>query len=153
MRCNVGVNPKYLLDQHLIAEYEELPMLIGSLKYWNWEIKSEIPIKFKLGTGHMNFLKIRLAYIKRRHIEIKKEMNIRGFKNDSLTIDLKNIDNKFCNDWKPDWEATIIIRKRIIQRILNFKDITWWRFHRKKMNKRKIDLIIDLNFRGELFYV
>jgi len=51
MRCNVGVNPCYLTDQWLIAEYRELPMVIGSLRINNWEIKSAVKSSFTERAG------------------------------------------------------------------------------------------------------
>ena len=154
MRCNVGVNPRYLFEQHLIAEYRELPMLIGSLKYLNWQIKSPIPERFTLGTGHMNFLKVKLKYIQRRHIEVKKEMERRNIKHDFLSINLINIDPYFCNDWQPDLIDSNIIRKRITEKILNFPDLLWWRYnHIKFDDKNDILRIINIIEKGELFYV
>ena len=41
-RVNIGVNPKHLSDQHLIAESVEITMITGSLRKNNYEIKSEV---------------------------------------------------------------------------------------------------------------
>jgi deoxyribonuclease (pyrimidine dimer) len=154
MRCNVGVNPRYLFDQHIISEYREAVLLIGSLEYHNWQIKSPIPKRFTLGTGHMNFLKVKLKYIQRRHIEVKKEMERRNIKHDFLSIDLTNIDPYFCNDWFPIMEDSQIIRKRIIEKILNFPDLLWWRYNHVKFdNKNDILRFCDIIIKGDLFYV
>ena len=32
MRVNVGINPKYLTNEHLLAEYHEIQMLASTLK-------------------------------------------------------------------------------------------------------------------------
>ena len=120
MRCNVGVNPRYLFDQHLLPEGRELNRILGSLKYWNYEIKSPVPNNFKLGAGHMNFLKMRLKYLQRRQKEVVKELERRNIKHDLFCMDLTNISQEFCNDWQPPLIDTQTIRNRIIERILNY---------------------------------
>ena len=118
MRCNVGVEPRFLADQHLIAEYRELNMVVGSLRLWDWEIKSVIPDEFNLGIGHMNFLKNKLRYLQRRHEHVISEMKFRGFKCDLVRVVLDGIDPKFCNDWVPTKRDSDVIRQRIYQKIL-----------------------------------
>jgi len=151
MRCNVGVNPIYLFDQHLTAELVEIPMVIGSLKYWNWEIKSHIPEKFKLGEGHMNFLKIRLKYLKRRHEEVKKEIRRRRINNQKSNVDLTDIPEKFLGDWEPTLDSTNIIRSRIIERIL--AKPKYWRYYRQYPDNTEFQILLHYLKNGELFYV
>ena len=72
----VNVIPVYeLSDQHLIAEYRELPRTI----------KQDINVtnasnSYILGTGHMRWACNHQQYTFRRFIEICKEMHFRGFK-------------------------------------------------------------------------
>ena len=154
MRCNVGVNPRYLFDQHLCAEVMEIPMVIGSLRYWKFEIKGPVPNNFNLGMGHMNFLKNKLLYLQRRHEEVKKEIKRRNIKNEKSKVDLTGINLKFCNDWTPSIEDSCIIRKRIIEKILNYPDLLWWRYnHIKFDDKNDILRFCNIIEKGELFYV
>ena len=152
MRCNVGVNPFYLTDQHLIAEYSEIPMIIGSLRYWNWEIRSTIPEYFKLGSGHMNFLKCKLSYLRKRHQQVKLEMKDRGFDSSLLTIDLTDIHNHFKGEYLPTIDATNLIRNRIKERLLA-KPEFFWRYKRKKLNSTELNNIINMMMRSEVYYV
>jgi len=154
MRANVGVNPSFLVDQHLIAEYVELMMLIGSLQYNNWSIKSEIPMNFTLGTGHMNFLKKRLKYIQKRHNEVKKEMIFRGFKCDLLTIDLNDIPKDFCLDWTPSLKDSMIIRDRLLWKLNPKRHLpSFWRYYRKKLTDVSLqELMFKIQF-GKLYEV
>lgn len=152
MRCNVGVNPRYLTDQFLVAEYREEPMLIGSLKYWDWQIKSPIPATFNLGIGHMNFLKNKLRYVQRRHHEVKLEMTRRGFFCETLSMDLTNIPEQFCNEWQPTIEDSKILRSRLLWKLKN-KPEFFWRHYRKKLDQDKLnELILNID-NGDLFYV
>ena len=69
-RVNVGIEPKFLSDQHLIAESVEITMIVGSLKRDKWYIKGQVPTKFCLGQGHINFFKPKLLYLKDRLEEV-----------------------------------------------------------------------------------
>lgn len=155
MRCNVGVNPLYLADQHLIAEYRELPMVIGSLEYWNWDIKSDIPDVFNLGPGHMNFLKNKLGYLKRRHEAVKVECRRRGFYCETLSIRLWECKPYLCNDWNPTIEDSAKIRKRVIEKLLHRFELSpkFWKYQRKTMTDIDIQEMIFNLENGELFPV
>ena len=153
MRCNVGVDPKYLTDQWLIAEYRELPMVVGSLRVNGWKIKSEVPSIFNLGKGHINFLKSRLMYINNRHDAVKEEMHKRGFKCDVLRISMPDVAG-YWNDWIPTMEDSIKIRVRLHEKILKNKlPITWWRFNRINLTLTSVEEFLYNIRRGELFYV
>jgi hypothetical protein len=72
-RINVGVEPSELCDQHLIAEYRELPRL------WNFQSKSKPPSNFKLGTGHVLWCVQYQGMLADRYVAIVQEMKARGF--------------------------------------------------------------------------
>jgi len=113
VRINL-VNPKKLSDQHLIAEYNEILMLIEYIRKYP-ELK-DIPKKYCLGKGHMKFFKDKLIYLKKRHEILKSEMKIRGFKaKKSINLSLFRKENK--GDWKPDKEDIDLITNRIISKI------------------------------------
>ncbi|MGV8150553.1 MAG: pyrimidine dimer DNA glycosylase/endonuclease V [Candidatus Woesearchaeota archaeon] len=119
VRVNI-IPPKKLADQHLIAEYNEILMLLGyvarhpEIKIING--KSEIPKKYILNKGHIKFFKNKLVYLKKRHEEIKKEMKKRQFKT-GVQIDLKKYPKNLHNDWTPKKEDYTIIIERIIWKI------------------------------------
>ena len=111
VRVNI-INPKELADQHLVAEYLEIMMLIGSIKKRIPDV-TKIPNEYVLGKGHINFFKNKLGYLEKRHELIKKEMRRRGFKT-NVTLDLKKFDKSLKKDWKPKKEDFEIIRKRLM---------------------------------------
>jgi deoxyribonuclease (pyrimidine dimer) len=80
-RVNIGVDPKHLSDQHLIAESVEITMITGGLRKHGFEIKSPVPDIFKMGTGHINFFKNKLVYLKKRLGVVNDEMRRRNFWN------------------------------------------------------------------------
>lgn len=119
VRVNL-IHPKKLADQHLVAEYNEILMLLGyverhpEIKIVNG--KSEIPEEYTLNKGHMKFFKNKLKYLKKRHEIIKKEMRNRKFKTD-VTINLKKYPKNLCNDWTPKEKDFLIIKERLIWKI------------------------------------
>jgi len=117
-RVNIGVDPKYLSDSHLVAESVEITMITGGLRKNGYEIKSPVPEIFKMGTGHINFFKNKLKYLKRRLESVNTEMRRRNF-NPGTKLDLEEFPTKYHNDWAPDMKASMILRTRIYDRLKN----------------------------------
>lgn len=130
VRINL-INPKSLTDQHLIAEYDEILMLIAYVKKYPCE--ENIPEEYCLGKGHMRFFKNKLLYIKKRHELLKKEMIIRGFKA-RKNVNLKNFKKSLLKDWEPKEKDVILIKKRILQKIC--LKPRWYRYNRQHKSKK-----------------
>ncbi len=141
MRCNVGVDPKYLTDQHLIAEYRELPMVLGSLRINKYKIVGEVPKEFPLGKGHMNFFKDKLVYLYERYIELKKEITNRGFQNNLTWPGMMEYPDSYKRTWKPSQKNTELLRSRIVEKI-NMKP-TWYKYYSKPLTDDFIETFIN----------
>jgi deoxyribonuclease (pyrimidine dimer) len=139
VRINL-INPKSLADQHLIAEYNEILMLLGHVDKFP-EIKDQ-PLEYCLGKGHINFFKNKIKYLKDRHEIIKNEMNKRGYKT-SKTIKLNKYPNTHFKNWIPKPKDKEIIKKRLIFKI-NLKS-NYYRYYGEKKNKK---FLIDLISKG-----
>jgi len=113
VRINL-ISPERLTDQHLIAEYNEILMLIGHIKK-HPKINSQ-PKEYCLRKGHINFFKNKIKYLKNRHELIKKEMKKRKFQTNK-TIKLSQFKKEQKNNWKPKTKDFAIIEKRITSRI------------------------------------
>ncbi len=136
VRINL-IHPKKLADQHLVAEYDEILMLLGYVK--KYPKLGEIPPKYTLGKGHILFFKNKLKYLKKRHELIKIEMRNRGFKT-SKSIKLSEFNKKLIHDWKPNIKDKEIIKKRLISKI-TLKPKYYRYCGKKKPKKFFIDLI------------
>lgn len=154
-RVNVGLDPKLLSDQHLVAESVEITMITGSLRKDGYVIKGKVPNKFPMGTGHINFFKNKLKYLKRRLDVVNNEMIRRGF-NPGTNIDLNEFPTELHGDWKPDMNDSMILRVRVADRLItrsNGKSAT--RLHR--YNKRYLGwfskCLGDKIIKSELFFV
>ncbi len=132
-------------------------MVVGSLRVNGWKIKSEVKAKFDLGKGHINFLKMRLMYLSRRHYAVKDEMEKRRFKCDVLRIVNPGIVPDavgYWNDWIPTMEDSMKIRGRLKEKLtVNKLPITWWRWNRQNMTPEFRDEYISIIENSELFYV
>lgn len=117
-RINSGICPKYLSDQHLIAESVEITMITGALRKDGGIIKGKVPERFKLGMGHINFFKPRLKYLQNRLQSVNDEMRVRGY-NPTTSLNLSEFKAVLCNDWKPSLTDSVQVRLRIEERLKN----------------------------------
>ncbi len=116
-RVNSGCNPKYLSDQHLIAESVEITMITGSLRKDGYVIKGSVPHEFCLGKGHINFFKPKVQYLKERLEEVNNEMIHRGF-NPGTKIELFEFNQLLPSQpYVPSFKDSCLVRSRIIERL------------------------------------
>ena len=87
-RINV-IDPIELTDQHLMAEYRELPMVMGSLKRtlasktgFN---PKKVPPKFTLNSGHVYFFYDKGKFLERRYSALIAELVRRGYSLDPIS--------------------------------------------------------------------
>lgn len=123
VRVNL-VKPEVLADQHLIAEYNEILMLVGYVK--KFPDLNGIPEEFCLGKGHIKFFKNKLGYIDGRHKEIKLEMKKRGFETNKK-LDLKGFGKQYKEDWKPMKNDFEVIVERLKWKISLKPE--WYRYY------------------------
>lgn len=100
-----------LVDLHLLAEYKEMPRVINLVKKAIDRGESPekyIPLKYKMGTGHVTFFYCRLWYLIKRYGLLCDELVRRGF---DIQYSKKDFSD-WCADipeaWKQDWEPKII---------------------------------------------
>lgn len=82
-----------LADQHLMAEYRELPRVFTYVKKLQDSGKTpkdiDIPSKFTFGNGHIKFFVNKLAFLEQRYYLLVDELLSRGY-----NIEAKSLDNK-----------------------------------------------------------
>ena len=115
-RVNVGISPKLLSDQHLVAESVEITMITGNLRMHNYKLKSPTPLKFSLGKGHMNFFKDKIIYLAQRLAAVNSEMRERGFK-PGTHINVEEFPKELQNMWHPDSVDSLQVRMRVVERL------------------------------------
>lgn len=133
-RINV-IPPSELTDQHLMAEYRELPMVMGSLRR-SLVAKNGLPKsgdKYTLNAGHVKFFYNKGKFLHKRYQLLIVELMGRGYKLDpSRRADFQVfIDNNLYHDWIPEPEAYTINKQRIDLRISQKPH--WYRYYGKPL--------------------
>jgi len=132
-RINASIQPGALCDQHLMAEYRELPRVIALAK--NWAITKEpkeLPKKFTLGTGHVLFFYDKMFFLHIRWINIKHELERRLYKLDDqlcMDIHLSFQDcafKKIYGLYNPTAECNLLLCERIKERLSEMSKITYY---------------------------
>lgn len=112
------IDPKHLTDQHLLAEYRELPRIAS---HFSHNPHVSIPEKYKLGTGHIKFFYDKAHYLIQRHVAIMNELVVRRFNlTKSAPFDFApmfEIANIRQQGWKPEIRDHRICIQRIMERI------------------------------------
>lgn len=129
-RINV-VKPETLFSLHLLAEYRELPRVFALVaqshkKSSNW--KRRQPQNYVLGPGHVLFFYDRLKWLAKRHRQLVKELQRRGYEPKFTGCLIKKwrdeIPEAYWRDWSPSEEDVTLNKARIALRL---KDTTWWK--------------------------
>lgn len=107
------LQPEDLTDQHLIAEYRELPRVFGLAR----ELKPGEKIhKYKLGAGHVKFFYDKTLFLAKRHKTLVAECIKRGF-NIIHTGGLEPIPG-LNNDWSINDNAFQMSRQRLKEKLI-----------------------------------
>jgi len=126
VRINL-IDPKHLLDQHLIAEYNEILMLLGYVR--KYPLVESILGSYCLGEGHIKFFKNKLGYLKARHEVLRIEMQQRGFR-PTKRVNLDMFEKRLINNWQPQEKDFSIIKKRLLTKIK--KKPTFYNYYGQK---------------------
>jgi len=130
VRVNL-IRPEFLADQHLVAEYAEILMLVEYVR--RYPALEGIPKEYCLGEGHQKFFKNKLKYLERRHLEIKNEMRKRGFKA-RKKLSLKGFQKENLGDWKPKKRDYGVIVQRLVWKIR--KKPGFYRYYGEKKGQK-----------------
>lgn len=135
-RINV-LHPTELTDQHLMAEYRELPMVMGSLRR-SLVAKNGLPKigeKYTLNGGHVKFFYDKGKFLHKRYLMLIAELEKRGYKLDpERKADFSVfINNNLYGDWQPDDHARRINKERIDLRISEKPH--WYRYYGESLRR------------------
>ena len=103
-----------------MAEYRELPMVMGSAKRSS-PVGYVYSDKYTLNAGHVKFFYSKKDYLLNRWLELIAELYDRGYNIDpsARVVDWKVLDKFPQHKWSPDQAALEINRQRIQERILS----------------------------------
>jgi deoxyribonuclease (pyrimidine dimer) len=151
MRINI-INPRYLTDQHLVAEYRETKMItyyyVKSSEKTGGIDKSKISERYTLNTGHAYMWYDKFGYIEKRFKAICREMRRRSFRCDYDKLNYTGIPRSAFGDFVPTEEDIEVNLSRIIDRL--YKQPDWYKFEGKKVDNW-YSFYQDLLEKGKLF--
>lgn len=113
-----------LTDQHLLAEYRELPRIFWIVRKKISENK-EIKIweEYKMWTWHVIFFYDKLFFLQKRLEELIEECKKRNFQiSFTEKIDLSDIPEKYKKDFEPKEKDLEISKWRIKEKLDNKKN-------------------------------
>lgn len=120
-----------LSDQHLMAEYRELPRIVNAVICGRLS-GARAPKKYVLGVGHVKFFADKIDFLYTRYIKIWDELVYRGF---TLNPDFapenmgKKIKSSNCdisNNYKFSEDDILLSRNRIIEKISQKPEFYKW---------------------------
>lgn len=132
-RINV-IPVEELTDQHLMAEYRELPMVMASARRSSPN-GYKPTTKYTLNKGHVMFFYNKRKYLLNRWLDLIAELYNRGFNIDpaARTCHWRELDKFTQVDWQPDQYAIDINHERITERINQKPE--WYRYYGKPLRR------------------
>lgn len=128
------ISPFCLYDQHLLAEWREIPRIPNAVRKLlltkgTFDILKDIPQDYTLGKGHVKFFYNKLNFIETRHLQLKEEGRKRGLNLDSIIIDLNGIPEMLKKNFEPS-KKDIILNLSRVQEKINLKP-EFYKYYRK----------------------
>ena len=130
-RINANIPPTHLIDQHLFAEYREMVRVPNAVRKDYVKALAAIakaPKHYKLGAGHVVFHYNKLAYLHKRFLALKVELNKRGIANNMTDAMFRGLPEDLYNDADLTY-ANAIVMPRILERINGMKRVTYYGQH------------------------
>lgn len=140
-RVSSSVHPSKLCDQMLIAEHREIKRVPNDvfkhIQNGKLHLLQDLPVTFRLGTGHVKFFYDKIKYLHMRWLKIDLECRKRGFKMSDWSGAFKQVPEEYQNYWREndDPEVNRIIVERITERLTLMKEEP--RYYGKVISRQK----------------
>ena len=117
------IDPRELTDQHLRAEYRELPRAFplataALLRHRGDPRRVPGPVRYTMGTGHVAFFYTRTDYLSARQLAIIIEMQRRGYSPTHTTAP-PPVAGYPLSGWQPDAADIAVSLARLRERLLS----------------------------------
>lgn len=143
-RINI-IDPELLLDQHLMAEYRELPRMFTFIEQHYKGVPMDRSDTYTLNRGHMKFFYDKLEYLKKRQLALFKELLLRDY---GVVFDINAFLTRYDalpsilkNDYSPTITEQLVNVERIVERF-NAKP-EYYTYLREKMKKADLSCFKD----------
>lgn len=138
-RINCAIPVEYLTDEHLLAEHREIARLPWNVSeaIRSGSIKTKVPPKFTLNSGHVLFFVNKNKFTLNRYKEIREECKKRGFNvSDCESNWNTNECIQYMGDYTPIQEDKDILIERIELRIKESPK-KYWHYNSKRITKKE----------------
>lgn len=115
------IDPEHLTDQHLIAEYRELPRIFAlALKHNNSGKPMPKVSNYRMGSGHVIFFYDKILFLIDRQQKIINELLNRNFSIMHTEVDapINDLSDKYLNNWSPSTHEISISKQRLKEKLL-----------------------------------
>ena len=138
-RINCAIPVEYLTDEHLLAEHREISRLPWNVSeaIRSGSIKTKVPSKFTLNSGHVLFFVNKNKFTLNRYKEIREECKKRGF---NVSDCESNWNTNECIQYMGDYTPTQEDKDILIERIeLRIKESPkkYWHYNSKRITKEE----------------
>jgi len=140
------IDPRLLTDQHLMAEYRELPMVHAALSRSLSSLRgvdlSTLPGVYTLNKGHVRFFYNKGKWLYDRYHHLIDELAFRGYDiQPELRVVNWNVfrDNNLFLDWEPNQQAHRVNVERIIERVESKPQ--WYKYMRKDLQSNYLPIL------------
>lgn len=139
------IEPLLLTDQHLMAEYRELPMVFASGRRSNPD-RFNPSEHYLLNTGHVTFFFNKKEYLKERWVDLIVELYNRNYNIDPLSrnINWTTLDKFPQIEWRPNDMAQLVNLERLLERVANRPD--WYRYYGKRITPDEYKQLIRTQY-------
>lgn len=119
----MGIPPKQLSRQHLLAEHREIKRIPNAVRLGRANMNN-IPAQFTLGTGHVKFFYNKLGYLFNRYSAIYWECLNRGYDVEYYGLAWDGVDytHELWGNWEPTQADIELIKQRLKE-----KDHEWYK--------------------------
>lgn len=122
------IDPKFLLDQHLTREYQEITRVSSLARAYT--AKDKVPKEYVLGTGHVLFFYDKGEFLRKRCELLYAECKRRGF-----NVEYKEYrphPEGLNNDWNPSLTDHLVNLSRLQEKLDMKPD--WYKYLRDDLN-------------------
>jgi hypothetical protein len=125
-RISASVKPVELCDKMLMAEHREILRIPNAIKNGKAKVDfKKIPLKFKLGTGHVMFFYNKIKYLEKRYHKLYNECIDRGFNVQYYGDCFEDIPSELYKDWSVESHVRPLLVERINERLSTMKNIKY----------------------------
>lgn len=113
------VDPKVLSDQHLFAEWREMPRVATELR--KRLVKGpfvQTLDSYRMGTGHMLFFYDKMGFLEKRYRKIVRELKRRNYSFTEYEDNpFSGFDEQYSKPYRPSIEEVNTSKKRLVEKL------------------------------------